>query len=125
MTLFELFLAILTAIAIGLLFYFVFRVSGPWGTLWSFLLILILAALAAELWVTPIGPVYYDFAWLPTLFVILIFALLIAAATPPRPTGTRENTREIRENYASTVVGGFFWFLIIFLIVAVILGFLM
>lgn len=122
MILLDLFLAILMAVAIGLLFYFAFRVTGPWGTLWSFLLILILAALASEIWITPVGPVFYDFAWLPTFFVILIFALLISAAAPPRSDEVTKTDKKINTEFRVAALSGFFWILILVLVLAVILG---
>lgn len=50
--------------------------------MWTFLIILVLAGLAAALWIEPVGPVIYDVAWVPMLFVIILFALVLAAATP-------------------------------------------
>ncbi len=130
MTFVEALLVIIAAVAIGSFFYFVFKSSGPWGTFWTFLLVLILAGLAAEAWITPFGPVYYGIAWIPTLFVLLLFAFLLAAATPTpreeriieetettRPQG--ESIRARKEGEAAVaVVGIFFWFLIIFLAIA-------
>jgi hypothetical protein len=66
------------------LFYSVFKSSGPWGSFWSFLLLLILAGIAANVWITPVGPYYQDVAWVPVMFVILLFAFLVASTTPPR-----------------------------------------
>jgi hypothetical protein len=122
MILMELFLAILMAVAIGLLFYFAFRVTGPWGTLWTFLLILILVALAAEIWITPVGPVFYDFAWLPTFFVILIFALLISAASPSRSEEVNKSDERVNAEFRVAALSGFFWILILVLVIAVVLG---
>ncbi|MFW6222112.1 MAG: hypothetical protein ACOC3T_00725 [Bacteroidota bacterium] len=134
MTFLEALLVIIAAVAIGALFYFVFKSTGPWGTFWTFLLVLILAGLVAEAWITPFGPVYYGIAWVPTLFVIILFALLLAAATPSRreehiieeketrlPPGESRRAREAGEATAA-VVGIFFWFLIIFLFVAAFWG---
>ncbi len=126
MTFLEIILTIIAAILIGILFYYVFKSTGPWGSLWTFMLILILAGLAAEAWITPVGPIYYDVAWLPTLFVILLFALLLAAASPStkreieytEATGTEPPAT----NAATIALGIFFWFLLIFLFIAVMWG---
>ncbi len=117
----EIILTILTAVFIGILFYYVFKSSGPWGTFWSFLLILILAGLAAEAWITPVGPVIWGFAWIPTLLVILIVALLLAAATPTPHRRRRELNLEkeeepSEEETAAIAVGGFFWILMLILL---------
>ena len=126
MTFLEIILTIIAAILIGILFYYVFKTTGPWGSFWTFLLILVLAGLAAEAWITPYGPVYYDVAWLPTLFVIILFALLLAAASP----STRRETDYIETtgteppatNAAAVALGVFFWFLLLFLFIAVFWG---
>ncbi len=130
MTVLQVILTILVAILVGILFYYIFKTSGPWGTFWSFLLILILGGLAAAAWVEPVGPVYYDVAWIPTLFVILMFALFLAAATPSyrRDARAREAARAEAETEPVTtepegaIVGAFFWVLLIFLLIAAIWG---
>ncbi|MFP4025473.1 MAG: hypothetical protein ACLFVR_13195 [Thiohalospira sp.] len=109
------------ALIIGTIFYYVFRYPGPWGSLWSFLLILILAGIAANAWITPVGPYYQGVSWFPVLFVILLFAILIAAATPP-PSRTRVESEIEREEPKVVVLGGFFWVLMIFLLIAAIWG---
>lgn len=125
MTFLEIILVIVAAILVGTLFYYVFKISGPWGSFWTFLLILILAGLAAEAWVTPFGPVFYDVAWFPTIFVILIFALILAAASPSarRDVDTNTATTEPRTTSPAAVAFSvFFWFLLMFLFIAVIWG---
>jgi len=118
MTFLEIVLSIAGAILIGLLFYYVFRVTGPWGSLWTFLLVLVLAALAAEAWVTPSGPVFYNFSWIPTLFVIFLFGLILAAATPADTRRRRENIEPGEEPSSAMALTGFFWILVIFLLFA-------
>ena len=130
MELLEILLTIAGAALVGVLFYYVFRTTGPWGTFWSFILILILVGLAAEAWIAPIGPVYWDFSWVTTLFVILIFALLLAAASPARRRYTeaelrepvaREELEQSRESAVALTV--FFWVMLFVLLIAVIWGF--
>ena len=125
----EIIFSIIAAILIGVLFYYVFRYSGPWGSFWSFLLILILAGLAASAWINPIGPVFYDIAWIPILFVILLFALLLGAASDPvyrRRIEYREATPEAdteREGEAAgATLGLIFWIFLTFLVVAAVWG---
>lgn len=119
----EIILTILLAVVVGVLFYYIFKSRGPWGTFWSFLLILILAGLAAEAWITPIGPVGWGVAWIPTIFVILLFALLLAAAAPPRPARrVQEPVPETEEEAAAIALSGFFWIFMIFLLGAAIWG---
>ena len=119
--------ALIMAVGIGLLFYYGFRVTGPWGSLWAFLAILVLAGIAAEAWINPIGPYVFGVSWLGAFLFILIFALLIGAATPPRrsaeeiPPGTgAEEVRRTRPG--ALALGTFFWFLLLILLLAVIGG---
>ncbi len=117
----EVLLTILAAVFIGLIFAFALNVRGPWGSFWTFLLILILAGFVAELWITPFGPVYNGFAWFSTLFFILLFALILAAATPPRrrtppPPETEPEPGVEAPAVALTV---FFWIMLIFFFVAI------
>ncbi len=126
MTFIEVLITVIIAVIVGTLFYYIFRSAGPWGTFWSFLLILILAGLAAEAWITPFGPILWDVAWIPTLFVILLFAILLTAAAPGRRTRYRRaaEEREQPETSEATIlaIGGLFWIFIIFLLVAALFG---
>lgn len=124
----EIILTILSALFIGLLFYYVFKSPGPWGTFWSFLLVLILAGLAAEAWITPAGPVIWGFALLPTLLVLLIVALLMAAATPtprrkPKNPELEKSTEPSEEETAAIAISGFFWVLMLILLGIAIWGY--
>ena len=121
----------LFALAIGLLFTVVFaalfRNRGPWGLWWVFLLIVLLGAWAGGVWTTPaaIGPPLFGVYWLPLFVFGLIFALVLAAATPVTPPRTRGEAiaQAQAEEAAVAVFGIFFWVMLVGLIVAVILGY--
>ncbi|MFW5804561.1 MAG: hypothetical protein ACOCWG_04965 [bacterium] len=121
---------VIIALLIGLLFYYVFKTTGPWSSFWTFFLVLLLAGLTASLWVEPIGPSYYDVAFIPLTFIILLFAILLAAASPtynrvakkdassqshPRPSNSASAT--------GAALGIFFWILLVFFLIAIIAGF--
>jgi hypothetical protein len=128
--------AILLALTVGAIFHFVLKITGPWGSLWTFLLVLILVGVAAAIWIPPIGPYYLDIAWIPIVFVIFMFALLLAAATPTNRDKNRyqkQHTAEEASPYpkknsdgtdlaTSTVVGGFFWILLILMLIVILVG---
>ena len=120
MTLTEILLVIIGAVIVGVLFYYIFKTTGPWGTFWSFLLILILAGLAANAWVAPMGPMYGGISWIPTLFVMLLFALFLAAATPTHgyPRAEVPKTGTSRGERAGIALSAFFWLLLFFLLIA-------
>ncbi len=122
----EIIFAVLAAVVTGVLFFYLFKTTGPWGKFWSFMLILILVGLVAAAWSPEVGPQYYGVSWLPTLFIIFFFAIFLAAATPPRSETDLEPGQlpeEPTEKAAVAVFGVFFWFFIVMLIVAAIVGF--
>jgi hypothetical protein len=120
----------LFALAIGLLltalFGAAFRIRGPGAAWWTFLLIVFLAAWAGRLWVRPFGPPLFGVIWLPSLLMGVLFALVLAAVVPARPPRTRsEAIAQARaEEAAVSMIGAFFWALLIGLLVAIVLGYL-
>jgi hypothetical protein len=121
----------LFALAVGLLLTVIFaagfRVRGPWGVWWVFLLIVFLAAWVGAVWVRPVGPPLFGVNWLPLLFMGVLFAVLLAAAIPSSPPRTRaEAVAQARaEETAVAVFGAFFWILLVGLLVAVVLGYVL
>ncbi len=123
---FQLFFAALIGVFVGSFFYYVFKFTGPWGSFWSFILVLIMAGLAASVWLEPFGPMVYNLAWAPVLFVILLFALFLAAATPRRYR-TRNPAREDLSDVSSEDVPGLavsaiFWVFLAGLMLATLIG---
>jgi hypothetical protein len=81
----------LIALAVALLLtaaFAAFDATGPWTGFWAFLVLVLLVAWAAGVWVRPFGPTVWGVAWAPYLVFGLIAALIVAAVTPPR-RGTR------------------------------------
>lgn len=127
--------AIIIAIFISLIFYFALGVRGPWGTFWTFLLVLLFVIWAASLWVTPVGPVYWGIAWIPLLFVGLVFALLLAAIPTSREEeiettrtdidlSQEEIERRRDTNRRAATITGFFWVFLLILLIAIIFGYM-
>lgn len=97
---------------------------GPWGSAWTFWLVIFLGIWAASLWVYPSGPIAYGVSWLPLLFVGFFFAVLLAAAIPPRrrtPEVDEEAYTEIPRE--SRALGVFFWLLVLIMVIAIALGY--
>ena len=122
------FLAVLLiSFIIGALFYFVFKNKGPWGSFWTFFLVLFLGIYLAYVWVRPVGPLYWGVALYPLLFIGLLFALLLAAASPPRyrrnyrkPSADPGQEPTPEDNRA--VLGIFFWTALILFIALLLAG---
>lgn len=123
---YQIFFSILLALIVGSFFYYLFKYTGPWGSFWTFLLVLILAGLAASVWIEPVGPMLYNIAWVPILIVILLFALFLAAVTPPRYSRERtmqENTMEpADEELPVLAISTIFWVFLFALLVAAAVG---
>jgi len=119
MTFLGILITVLSAIIISVLFYYVFKITGPWENFWIFLLILTLVGLAAGKWITPAGPVMWDFALVPTLLAIIIFALLLGAASPRRKSYTEQEVlkqEQTQKGRNAATIGALFWlFLVIIL----------
>ncbi len=123
---YQIFFSILLALLVGGFFYYVFKYTGPWGSFWTFVLVLIVAGVAASAWIDPVGPILYDIAWVPILVVMLLFALFLAAATPTRyrsKTPARGSTGEAsEEEYPVLAISAIFWVFLIALAIAAIIG---
>lgn len=122
---------VIFALVIGSLFFFGFKRTGPWGSFWSFILILFLGMWIVDIWVSPYGPQYYGIAWLDLLLVGLLLAFLLAAATPTTyvpPEGrdiTDAELVKIQQREMSrwpTAIGVFFWIMLLFFISLVLIG---
>jgi hypothetical protein len=121
---------ILFALALGVLFALLFGAlfnsrDGAPGFLMVFLLFFFFAW-AGGAWIGPLGPVILGFSWLPGLIVtVLIFLLIAALASARPPKTTQEAKAELEAAQATTtVLGVFFWVLIVGLIVAIVLSYL-
>ena len=123
---FQVFFAVLLALVVGSFFYYVFKYTGPWGSFWTFILVLIMAGVAASVWVEPFGPMIYNVAWMPVLFVILLFALLLAAVTPPRyrtKDPARDDLTDVsNKDVPVLVVSAVFWVFLAGLMIAILIG---
>ena len=123
MSIYGLITAILVALLFTIIFSYGFRNRGPWGNVWTFFLILFLAVWAASFWIEPVGPYWGDITWIPLIFLGLIIALILAAATPSeRPVSAAEEEKAGPPEPAVAIVGVFFWLLLVVFVAAIIIG---
>lgn len=126
----ELFGVFITALFIGAIFFYGFSVRGPWGSFWPFLIVLVGGIWLVSAISDPVGPLYWEIAWLDFLIIGFIFALLLSAATP-----TRIDRRRFKEFYSTRpedlpsepaepviAVGIWFWLMLLLIIIAIIAG---
>ena len=112
--------ALFFALIITSIFSFVVRRTGPWSGFWVFFILLFFISLGAGEWAAPRGPVAWGYYWAPGLIAALIFALVLAAATPTPRSSHRTTGNDDIESGAAVVLDIFFWVLIVILIVAAI-----
>jgi hypothetical protein len=126
--------ALLIALLITAISALIFRRTGPWGTAWTFFLFLFLALWTVSIYIRNVGPVYWGIAWLPLLFSAVVLALLLVTIIPDANRLRDENltrtethkvnpAEEIREA-SRPRSGSLFWFLIVILVVAIVVGML-
>lgn len=122
----EVIAVVFISIFLGSVFFYGFRRRGPWGSFWSFLMVIFLGILLFDIWTEPVGPIWYGVGWIDLLFIGLIFALLLSASSPTDPKRTyRSTTPEEAEAEAGAsviAIGVFFWLLIILLITSIAIG---
>lgn len=112
--------SLIYAVIITAVFTLIFKKNGPWDGFWLLFVLVLLASIGAGRWVSPIGPAAWGFHWLPGLIAAIIFALLVAAATPESKPDKRKVDEQTEVN--ALAVNFFFIILIIILVILAIAG---
>lgn len=130
----EIIAVLILALLITALFSFGLRTKGPWGNFWTFFLVLVCGIWIVAIWAEPVGPVWYGAAWIDFIFVGVLLALILAAATPPshpnsiRPTMNRTKMEEYDEESTEpdtiSAIGAFFWIMLLIFLIAIVAGLL-
>lgn len=117
----ELLFALAIAFLLTSLFIWGLRRANPVGNFFLFLLMLFLLVWATGTWVRPIEPLIFGVSWIPMLVMGLVFVFLLAAVLPADP---RERLPAIRREAAAmeATVGWFFWVLLVLLVAVIIIG---
>ena len=115
------------ALLIAVLFTIGIKRRGPWGSFWTFFLILFLAIWATSLLLPATGPDWFGIYWAPPLAIGLLLAFVLAAATPAPNARSRfeKAKKEAKsEEKVALSMGIFFWILLVILVLAVAIGIL-
>ncbi len=116
------FAAFMIALIASLLFAPGYR-TGSYAPFIILFFILFFAAMAGQYWIVPFGPTWWGVSWGPILFIVLIFAFLFATPSPYDPKRTVKNSNDTTDStIASATISVFVWLLLIFLIMAILLG---
>lgn len=96
------------------------------GSFWTFLLVLIALIWFVAVLADPVGPVWWGVAWIDLLIFGILFALLLAAATPStgRSSHKEVNTNSTTEEdvaFAAVALSIWFWVMIFFFFLAAII----
>ena len=114
--------------AITLFFSYFLKRRGPWGSFWASFIIILLSVFAADIWIGPVGPIFYENVyWVPPLIVGLLIALLLAATTPSPQTRSEIDSQKeeiARRREVRLTTGTFFWFLFVIMLAVVVVGLL-
>jgi len=120
------------AVIITAIFNLAFKSTGPWGGFWVFFILTFFISLGAGEWAAHRGPSAYGYYWVPGLVAAIVFALVLAAASPRTSPLRKKNDKshlspeerisEEEISVAAAVLGIFFWILIVTLILIAIAG---
>jgi hypothetical protein len=77
-----LFAAALISLILTVASVFFLGKRGPWGSIWTFFLVLFLTLCTVSIYIAPIGPVYWGVAWIPITIAGIIVTILLIAAMP-------------------------------------------
>jgi hypothetical protein len=113
----HLLIALVSGLLIVWIVFIAFGTKGPWGSFLWFFMVVFLFAWAGGVWLTPFGPTLRGIGWLPIIFMGILAALLLTAASP-RTSRKRVAAQEKAETDAerTAVVDAIFWVLIICLV---------
>lgn len=110
---------VLIALLVGSLVFYGLRRRGPWGSFWSFILIIFLGVLLFSIYADPVGPIHYGIAWFDLIVIGLLFAFLLGAAGRRYPKKREAEPETADANSSVIAVGYFFWGLVIFFLLAI------
>jgi hypothetical protein len=124
-----LFAAALISLTLTITSVFFLGRKGPWGSIWTFFLVLFLTLGTISIYIAPIGPIYWGVAWMPITIAGILITILLIAAMPHSDYGNSRADRNkatkdsiFKPDYNVSAVGYFFWVLIILFIIAIIVG---
>jgi Ca2+/Na+ antiporter len=97
-----------------------------WSSALAFFVIVFLAAWATSLWLGAIGPIVFGMYWVPTVFIALAVAAVLAWRHVQREQQRDGPLAEAREERAHELAFDvIFWVLAVGLSVAILLGYLL
>lgn len=93
----------ISALVATILISTIYKVSGPWGSFWSFLIVLFSAVFAGNLWVEPSPINWAHLRFIPPVALSLI-AIILFALIAPSPASREKFKHEVQISDKSQVV---------------------
>jgi hypothetical protein len=102
--------------------------NRSFSTVLTFFLILFLAGIAGGVWIVPFGPVMLGVAWMPVLFIIVIFAFLFSIPPPylekSKTAYITSEDKDTRVSEEAKTLSIFVWLILAFLVIAIFIGYM-
>ena len=112
----DLFVALAFGFFIVWLVSFVFGTRGPWNSFLWFFLVVSLFSWAGGIWLVPFGPLWRGTNWLPIIFMGILVALLLAAASPRTSRKRVTEQEKVEADTEKAIENGILWIVIILLL---------
>ncbi|MCD6067117.1 MAG: hypothetical protein K0S33_1943 [Bacteroidetes bacterium] len=109
------FMPVALIVAVLLIFILSLVLKRPLKGFGYIFLILFLGTWVGQVWIAPFGPVAMGIAWVPLGFISLMLFFLILALSPN--ASLRKKKEDEDEAEAPLIVAGFFFWLLIFLLI--------
>jgi hypothetical protein len=116
----------LLAVLLTSIFTLGFLRRGAWSSAVAFFVIVFLAAWATSLWLGAIGPIEFGMYWVPTVFIALAVAAVLAWRHLQRERQRDGPAAEARQERAHELAFDVvFWVIAVALCVVILLGYLL
>lgn len=126
MTYLDFLIIVALAFLIAVIFVVVLKAAGPWGSFWTFYLVLLLGILAAAFWIKPVESSMDEVSWGMMAVVGLSLALILALAGSNPAAQRKRNAISGKivpaDPDAAERVNAAFWIVISILLTAIIIG---
>ncbi len=116
--------AVVIAIGITLIYWFVLRKKGPWARFMPFFFVIFLGVWAASFWLHPFGPAIEGISWVPMLFIGILISLLLSAALPSHKRKKAEYDKSYAPDRPKGALLAFLWLLVVILIIPILIAIL-
>ena len=113
----DLLVALLSGFVIVLIVPRAFGTKGPWGSVLWFFMAVSLFAWTGGVWLMPFGPRWGGVSWFPIIWMGILVALLLAAASPRASTKRKSATDKVEAAEKIANLDAVIWVLVFCLLI--------